>query len=133
MHQWRIDEPQSSGPSLKSSRLPLGKDVYDPQGLPSKGHFTENWPSFGFAGYFRGKLAPFLGLSGILSGGAPPSNIQHDTPPSTIGGRQQQLSKHRKSAKLVVSNYPNRYLLCSNIIFNKIQTFLLQSKYKLWS
>ena len=84
MH-WRIDEPQSSGPSLKSSRLPLGKDVYDPQGLPSKGHFTENWPSFGFAGYFRGKLAPFLGLSGILSGGAPPSNIQHDTPPSTNG------------------------------------------------
>ena len=77
-----------------------GKDVYDPQGLPSKGHFTENWPSFGSTGYFRGKLAPFLGLSGILSGGAPPSNIQHDTPPSTIGGRQQQLSKHRKSAKL---------------------------------
>ena len=92
MH-WRIDEHQSSGPSFKSSRLPLGKDVYDPQGLPSKGHFTENWPSFGFAGYFRGKLAPFLGLSGILSGGATPSNIQHDTPPSTIGGKATTIIK----------------------------------------
>ena len=78
---------------VKSSRLPPGKDVYDPQGLPSKGHFTENWPSFGSTGYFRGKLAPFLGLSGILSGRAPPSNIQHDTPPSTIGGKTTTIIK----------------------------------------
>ena len=58
----------------------FGKDVFE----PSKGHFTENWPLFWLrGGISEGKLAPFLGLSGILSGASPPPNIQHATPPST--------------------------------------------------
>ena len=69
----------------------LGKDVFE----PSKGHFTENWPLFWLrAGYFRGKLAPFLGLSGILSAAGPPHlpifNTTHPHP--QWRGRQQQLS-----------------------------------------
>ena len=51
---------------------------------PQKGISPKIGPSFGSAGVFqRGKLAPFLGLSGILSGASPLPNIQHATPPST--------------------------------------------------
>ena len=76
--QCRTSDPQSWHPSFQHPTL--GKDVFG----PSKGHFTENWPLFWLrGGISEGKLAPFLGLSGILSGASPLPNIQHATPPST--------------------------------------------------
>ena len=66
----------------------VGKDVSE----SSKGHFTENCPLFWLGWLFRGKLAPFLGLSGILSDWThtpTPYNIQH-APKTIFKGKQQQ-------------------------------------------